>query len=451
MENMKVPRWKVVKAVLMLRRCGNTSKSKEEQIAEQLEWLKDPEYAKIFDEWIDSLREDLKKTPEQREKESEEYLEELLEREAEQVREEMLSMRHDRDEWDDYWDDIARSVGAKMIMEPATMYNTRKSGNMENVDSDIRKQRIKNYDAAIECKQYIEKSIREGYDYSRSHLDTSSAVEAVKKYGTRNVEIVLGLTIYDKSKWDGRFSRANLEWAARIHESLTDEEKLTFMVRDKYLSLAPNSHSGLLDMYTTEARNAIQNELKLNVISEDNKTSSAYDFDEDNILVSGQGMEQNGGSISEAILLSQKTENTYGIYQLRDLHHGGSDEDLFMGLDYLRKKGINSPDPRKYDYVYGGRIDDLLGSHNAIQDEWLLEMIFQKLNVGEKPEGYFGRSLSVSDIVVINRSGERKAYFVDRIGFKELPEFVHDHERETCIADSGIKATKKTAKKRKGR
>ena len=99
MENLKVPRWKVVKAVLMLRRCGNTSKSKEEQIAEQLEWLKDPEYAKIFDEWIDSLREDLKKTPEQREKESEEYLEELLEREAEQVREEILSMRHDRDEW----------------------------------------------------------------------------------------------------------------------------------------------------------------------------------------------------------------------------------------------------------------------------------------------------------------------------------------------------------------
>ena len=86
MENLKVPRWKVVKA-------------KEEQIAEQLEWLKDPEYAKIFDEWIDSLREDLKKTPEQREKESEEYLEELLEREAEQVREEILSMRHDRDEW----------------------------------------------------------------------------------------------------------------------------------------------------------------------------------------------------------------------------------------------------------------------------------------------------------------------------------------------------------------
>ena len=82
---------------------------------------------------------------------------------------------------------------------------------------------------------------------------------------------------------------------------------------------------------------------------------------------------------------------------------------------------------------------------NAIQDEWLLEMIFQKLNVGEKPEGYFGRSLSVSDIVVLNQSGERKAFFVDRIGFKELPEF------ETCIADTGIKAAKKTAKKRKGR
>ena len=211
------------------------------------------------------------------------------------------------------------------------------------------------------------------------------------------------------------------------------------------------AHNSLADCYATLFVYNKLEELRDKKIEEEKKTSSVYDFDQDNILVSGQDMEQNRGGMGEAIHLSQKAEQTYEIYQLRDLHHGGSDEELFMGLDYLRKKGINSPDPRKYDYVYGGRIDDLVGAHNAIQNEWLLEMIFQKLNVGEKPEGYFGRSLSVSDIVVLNQSGERKAYFVDRIGFKELPEFVHEHERETCIADTGIKAAKKTAKKRKGR
>ena len=324
----------------------------------------------------------------------------------------------------------------------------------EKTDPEIRKQRIKRYNHALECKKYIEDGIRAGYDYSRSHLDTSSAAEAVKKYGARTVEIVLGLTIYDKGKWDSRFSRSNVEWAAGIHGGLTEEENLTFMVRDKFLSLAPNCHSGLLEMYTTDARKAIQDELERNAaLPEDKRTSSVYDFDQDNILVSGQSLElSQGESISEASHLSQKTDYTYGIYQLRDLHHGGSDEDLFMGLDFLRKKGINSPDPHKYDYVYGGRIDDLIGSHNAIQDEWMLEMIFQKLNVGEKPEGYAGRSLSVSDVVVLNQKGEKKAFYVDRFGFGELPEFVR--EREETISEwqeAKITEVKKSIRKRKGR
>ena len=75
---------KILKAVLMLRRCGNKHRTKEEQIAEQKEWLKlDTEYADRFDSWIDSLREELAKTPEQREEESRRFCEELAEREAE--------------------------------------------------------------------------------------------------------------------------------------------------------------------------------------------------------------------------------------------------------------------------------------------------------------------------------------------------------------------------------
>ena len=77
---------KILKAVLMLRRCGNTYLSKEEQIAEQKEWLEmDPGYADRFDDWIDSLREELAKTPEQREDESRRFCEELAEMEAEQL------------------------------------------------------------------------------------------------------------------------------------------------------------------------------------------------------------------------------------------------------------------------------------------------------------------------------------------------------------------------------
>ena len=74
-------RCKILKAVLMLRRCGNTYSSKEEQLQHgifEYDFLGE----KAFDEWIDSLREELRKTPEEREEESRRFCEELAEAEA---------------------------------------------------------------------------------------------------------------------------------------------------------------------------------------------------------------------------------------------------------------------------------------------------------------------------------------------------------------------------------
>ena len=103
---------KVLKAVLLLRRF-NKYQTKEEQIAECFNSL-DKSYLteEDIDSWIDSLREELAKTPEQREEESRKFVEELSYREALMEYEERMSARHERDEWDDLWDDRARSVGA---------------------------------------------------------------------------------------------------------------------------------------------------------------------------------------------------------------------------------------------------------------------------------------------------------------------------------------------------
>lgn len=104
---------KILKAVLLLRRCGNRYQTKEEQIAEQKKWLRDdPEYAGQFDDWIASLKEDLAKTPEQKEREAEEFRKWLEKCDAEEAHKEYMSRRQERDEWDDYWADAARSVGA---------------------------------------------------------------------------------------------------------------------------------------------------------------------------------------------------------------------------------------------------------------------------------------------------------------------------------------------------
>lgn len=102
---------KILKAVLMLRQLGNKYQSKEEQIAEQEKWLKlDKDYAEQFDEWIDWMRNELAKTPEQREEESRIASEMMAESEWEY--EEHISTREYRDEWDDLWDDRARELGA---------------------------------------------------------------------------------------------------------------------------------------------------------------------------------------------------------------------------------------------------------------------------------------------------------------------------------------------------
>ena len=86
---------KILKAVLMLRRFGNKYQAKEEQIAEQKKWLEqDPDYADQFDSWIDSLRDELAKTPEQREEESRRFCEELAEREAEMLYQELHDYEH---------------------------------------------------------------------------------------------------------------------------------------------------------------------------------------------------------------------------------------------------------------------------------------------------------------------------------------------------------------------
>ena len=67
-------------------------------------------------------------------------------------------------------------------------------------------------------------------------------------------------------------------------------------------------------------------------------------------------------------------------------------------------------DPADYQCVFDGS----LGTEN-------LEEIFYRLNRGEKPSGYTGRSLSVSDVIELIRREESSFHFVDSYGFQEIP------------------------------
>lgn len=105
---------------------------------------------------------------------------------------------------------------------------------------------------------------------------------------------------------------------------------------------------------------------------------------------------------------------TYSIYQVKENQR----DMLFMPLAGLLRKGFQV-ERKRYGFVYMDRLAD----EDWQTDQALLEEIYCKFNIAH-PEGYHGRSLSVSDVVVIRREGLEKAYFCDTVGFEEVPEFL---------------------------
>ena len=110
----------------------------------------------------------------------------------------------------------------------------------------------------------------------------------------------------------------------------------------------------------------------------------------------------------EKALAEEQAQDTYTVYQLKP----AARRLMFMNMDYhIRRHEPVSID--NYQKIYTGPLDP----------KDTLEDLFTKLNMDEKPEGYAGHSLSVSDVVILNRDGASTAHFCDSVGFAEVPEF----------------------------
>ena len=101
----------------------------------------------------------------------------------------------------------------------------------------------------------------------------------------------------------------------------------------------------------------------------------------------------------------------FTIYQIRDGSPGGDYE--FMGMDYIRQKGMEVR-PEYYQEVYMG----------ALVPGTTLEDLYIQFNGPKMPEDFTGHSLSVSDVVVVHKEGVDHAYYVDRFGYEEIPQFL---------------------------
>ena len=75
--------------------------------------------------------------------------------------------------------------------------------------------------------------------------------------------------------------------------------------------------------------------------------------------------------------------------------------------------------PDSYDLVYQGPLSQEYES----PAERVLENLFVRFNTNQDAD-YTGRSMSVSDVVVLNQNGTIRSYYVDPIGFQEIPDFL---------------------------
>lgn len=121
------------------------------------------------------------------------------------------------------------------------------------------------------------------------------------------------------------------------------------------------------------------------------------------------GVYKDGGGIREELLWEAESDR-YAIYQIGD--ESPAREVKFMGWQYAveQRGGVSGSD---YEFIYGGELG---------WDE-TLDSLYAKFNIGH-PADYRGHSLSVSDVVAMRKGKDIKAYYVDMIGFKEIPNFV---------------------------
>lgn len=73
------------------------------------------------------------------------------------------------------------------------------------------------YHVNVACRNAIEETIRQNFD--GMHLKKDCLEPVLAEYGYKRTEWVLATTLQELS-WDGRFSRANKQWAARRYDDV---------------------------------------------------------------------------------------------------------------------------------------------------------------------------------------------------------------------------------------
>ena len=111
--------------------------------------------------------------------------------------------------------------------------------------------------------------------------------------------------------------------------------------------------------------------------------------------------------------------DSFSIYQVPA---GPEGRDFrFRSYEELQAAGL-TVDRKNYALVYTAPLDG----------KTTLENIYRTFNTDDRPADFRGHSLSVSDVVVINRGGKEEAHYCDSTGFTPVPEFIQESHIKTA-------------------
>jgi hypothetical protein len=142
------------------------------------------------------------------------------------------------------------------------------------------------------------------------------------------------------------------------------------------------------------------------------------DWEKSPVYAAQMAIAANVGGKREADLL-YGDGNRFGIYQIKDGIEAARDF-RFAPMRELEAHGL-SVDSANYELVYTAPFSERI---EFLSDRYpVLNRLYEQFNVNQ-PVDFTGRSLSVSDVVVLKYNGDTSSHFVDSAGFIEIDGFL---------------------------
>lgn len=116
------------------------------------------------------------------------------------------------------------------------------------------------------------------------------------------------------------------------------------------------------------------------------------------------------------VALQRSPVDAFLIYQMRD--DAGDGGLQFSNLADMRLQQVEPVSPL-YEPIYLAPLPPFIQK----PDMATLNDLYHQFNL-ERPAGFHGHSMSVSDVVALKVAGETRYYFVDSFGFKSLDHFI---------------------------